>query len=176
MTPLPHKVQHVLAESPLLIVGAWVLLGFQYRAAFDPGFERLLHGAQYLNLDAPGLMLAAVALLIAPAAYHRLVERGEDMDGLHRVTTRVLEVALLPFALQTSPTLPGSGPVLVMKVGEPIIIEGLRIYRSAHQYHHEMTQRFQPWRAITGRPWPHSDVSAQENLTTPEEGMCGFNP
>jgi hypothetical protein len=99
MTPLPHKVQHALDESRLLIIGAQVLLGFQSRAAFEPGFERLSRAAQYLNLGALGLMLAAVALLIAPAAYHRLVEAGEDTDGLHRVTTRVLEVALLPFAL-----------------------------------------------------------------------------
>ena len=99
MIPLPHKVQHVLDESRLLIIGAQVLLGFQSRAAFEPGFERLSRAAQYLNLGALGLMLVAVALLIAPAAYHRLVEAGEDTDGLHRLTTRVLEVALLPFAL-----------------------------------------------------------------------------
>ena len=68
MTPLPHKVQHVLDESRLLIIGAQVLLGFQSRAAFEPGFERLSRAAQYLNLGALGLMLAAVALLIAPAA------------------------------------------------------------------------------------------------------------
>jgi Family of unknown function (DUF6328) len=68
MTPLQHKVQHVLDESRLLIVGAQVLLGFQYRAVFALGFERLSRAAQYLNLGALGLMLAAVALLIAPAA------------------------------------------------------------------------------------------------------------
>jgi hypothetical protein len=99
MTPLPHKVQHALDESRLLIVGAQVLLGFQSRAAFEPGFERLSRAAQYLNLGALGLMLAAVALLIAPAAYHRLVEGGEDPDAPPPPTTRVLEVALLPFAL-----------------------------------------------------------------------------
>jgi hypothetical protein len=99
MTPLKHKVQHVLDESRLLIVGAQVLLGFQSRAAFEPGFEHLSHAAQWLNPGALGLMLVAVALLIAPAAYHRLVEQGEDTEGLHHFTSRVLEVALLPFAL-----------------------------------------------------------------------------
>ena len=46
MTSLKHKVQHVLDESRLLIVGAQVLLGFQSRAAFEPGFEHLSHAAQ----------------------------------------------------------------------------------------------------------------------------------
>ena len=43
------------------------------------------------TLGALGRMLVAVALLIAPAAYHRLAEAGEDTEGLHRVTTRVSE-------------------------------------------------------------------------------------
>jgi hypothetical protein len=45
MTPLKHQVQHGLDESRLLIVGAQVLVGFQSRAAFEPGFEGLSHGA-----------------------------------------------------------------------------------------------------------------------------------
>jgi hypothetical protein len=37
MTPLTHNVQHGFDESRLLIVGAQVLVGFQSRAAFEPG-------------------------------------------------------------------------------------------------------------------------------------------
>jgi hypothetical protein len=99
MTPLPHQVQHVLDESRLLIVGAQVLLGFQYRAAFEPGFEGLSRAAQYLNLGALGLMLMAVALLIAPAAYHRRVEAGEDTEDFHRLDGHLLVAAMVPLAL-----------------------------------------------------------------------------
>jgi hypothetical protein len=99
MTPLQHKVQHALDESRLLIIGAQVLLGFQSRAAFEPGFERLSRAAQWLNLGALGLMLVAVALLIAPAAYHRLAEAGEDTEAFHRLAGRLLVAAMVPLAL-----------------------------------------------------------------------------
>ena len=99
MTPLPHKVQHVLDESRLLIIGAQVLVGFQSRAAFAPGFERLSPAAQALNLGALGLMLVAVALLMTPAADHRLVEAGEDTEAFHRLAGRLLVAAMVPLAL-----------------------------------------------------------------------------
>jgi hypothetical protein len=99
MTPLPHKVPHVLDESRLLIIGAQVLLGFQSRAAFEPGFERLSRAAQYLNLGALSLMRAAVALLITPATYHRLVAAGEDTEAFHRLAGRLLVAAMVPLAL-----------------------------------------------------------------------------
>src|SRR5438270_13395821 len=83
----------------MLVLGSEVLLGFQFRSAFEPGFEKLSVTSQYLKLGALGLMLVAIGLLLSPAAYHRIVERGEDTERLHRFTTRVMVYALLPFAV-----------------------------------------------------------------------------
>jgi Family of unknown function (DUF6328) len=54
---------------------------------------------QYPRLTGLCLMLLALALLIAPATYHRIVERGGDSPDLLDYITRIIELALLPFAL-----------------------------------------------------------------------------
>jgi hypothetical protein len=41
MTQLQDKIQYVLDESRILILGAQVLVGFHYRAAFERGFQHL---------------------------------------------------------------------------------------------------------------------------------------
>jgi hypothetical protein len=96
---LKDKIQNALDEGRMLVLGSQVLLGFQYRSAFEPGFEKLPLTSQYLKVSALILMLLALGLLLAPGAYHRIVEEGEDSQALHRFTTRVMDYALLPFAV-----------------------------------------------------------------------------
>ncbi|MDT7541774.1 MAG: hypothetical protein QOE33_1678 [Acidobacteriota bacterium] len=98
MAKLKDKVQTMLDEARMLVLGSQVIVGFQFRAIFEQGFERLPEHARYLKLGALALMLVAIALLIAPSAFHRIVERGEDTHRLQRFATRVMELALLPFA------------------------------------------------------------------------------
>jgi DMSO reductase anchor subunit len=99
MAKLKDKIQNALDEGRMLVLGSQVLLGFQYRSVFEPGFEKLPLSSQYLKVSALGLMLVALGLLLAPGAYHRIVEEGEDTYELHRFTTKVMNIALLPFAV-----------------------------------------------------------------------------
>ncbi|MDT5124177.1 MAG: hypothetical protein QOC96_3659 [Acidobacteriota bacterium] len=99
MAELKDKIQNALDEARMLVLGSQVLLGFQFRSAFEPGFEKLSVTSQYLKLGALGLMLVALGLLISPGAYHRIVEEGEDTYELNRFTTKVMDYALLPFAV-----------------------------------------------------------------------------
>jgi hypothetical protein len=99
---LKDKIQNALDEGRMLVLGSQVLLGFQYRSAFEPGFEKLPETSQYLKMCGLGLMLLALCLLLAPGAYHRIVEEGEDTNNLHRFTTKVMLFALLPFAVALS--------------------------------------------------------------------------
>jgi MFS family permease len=96
---LKDKIQNALDEGRMLVLGSQVLLGFEYRSVFEPGFEKLPLTSQYLKVSALVLMLIALGLLLAPGAYHRIVEEGEDTRALHRFTTRVMNYALLPFAV-----------------------------------------------------------------------------
>lgn len=102
MARLKDKVQYALDEARLLILGTQVLLGLQYRAVFEHGFERLSIRSQCVNLAALSLLLIALALLIWPGAYHRIVVSGEDTEGVHQFTTRVTEMALVPFGAALS--------------------------------------------------------------------------
>ena len=99
MAKLKDKVQTALDEARMLILGSQVLVGFQFRSVFENGFEKLPHYTQYLKLGGLALMIVAVALLMAPGAYHRIVEEGEDTPAMHRFTTNVMCIALLPFAV-----------------------------------------------------------------------------
>jgi hypothetical protein len=99
MAKIKDKVENALNESRMLVLGAQVLVGFQFRSVFEPGFDSLPLPTQLLKLVGLGLMLVAVALIISPSAYHRLVEGGEDTREQHRYTSNLMAWALLPFAL-----------------------------------------------------------------------------
>lgn len=97
MPDLGHKVKKALDECRMLILGASVLLGFQYRAPFEPGFASLAPAAQYLKMAGLWILLTAIALIVSPGSYHRIVWKGNDSRDLHDFTTTVMDVALLPF-------------------------------------------------------------------------------
>lgn len=98
MAQLKDKIKYALDESRMLVIGAQLLVGLQYRSFLEKSFETLPLPTQLLKLIALGLMLLAIGLIIAPSAYHRIVERGEDTEELHRYATKVLRWALLPIA------------------------------------------------------------------------------
>src|SRR5207248_46922 len=79
--------------------GAQILLGFQYRAFLEPGFERLPALSQNLRVMSLGLVLVTILFLMSPATYHEIVERGHLTQAVQNFASRVMEIALLPFAL-----------------------------------------------------------------------------
>jgi cytochrome bd-type quinol oxidase subunit 2 len=99
MAQLKDKVKTTLDEARMLILGSQVLLGFQFRAVLEKGFDKLPEHAKYTKLGGLVLMILAVMLLMWPGAYHQIVEDGEDTHDLQRFATAVMSVALLPFAL-----------------------------------------------------------------------------
>lgn len=98
MAKLHNRIDNALNESRILILSAQVLLGFQFSAVFTRGFPQLPQLTRYLNVGALGLLLVVLALLIAPAAYNRIVEQGEETEDLERFIILVIALALVPFA------------------------------------------------------------------------------
>lgn len=96
---LSKRIKIGLDETRTLILGAQILLGFQFRGVFQDAFDQLPAHSRYLDGLALGLMVLAVGLLIAPDPYHRIVENGNDSDLFHRIVTIYADLALLPFAL-----------------------------------------------------------------------------
>jgi hypothetical protein len=106
---LHSKVKNALDEARILVLGSQVLLGFQYRAFFEPGFEHLGRGERALELVGLFALLATVGALFLPASRHRIVERGFDSTRFHRFTMLVMRAVLLPFAIGLSVDLAVAG-------------------------------------------------------------------
>jgi hypothetical protein len=115
LTPLKDKLQTALDESRILVLGIQVLIGFQFNAAFARGFHELPPLSRELAVGTLALMLLALALIVTPAAYHRIVAGGEDSWSVYHFILRVIGIALLPFALSLGANL----YIVAAKLGGP---------------------------------------------------------
>ena len=99
MAELKDRIKTVLDESRMLILGSQVLLGFQFIAMMMEGFEQLPTASRYVRLVSLLLVALSVILLMTPAAYHRLVEKGENTEHFHLFASRMLLASMVPLAL-----------------------------------------------------------------------------
>ena len=84
----------------MVLPGVQALFGFQLVAVFnDPFFERLAFREQVAHLGALVFTAVAAALLMAPAAYHRVVEPRAISEDLASFATAVLAAAMVPLML-----------------------------------------------------------------------------
>jgi hypothetical protein len=96
---IAQLVKTALDETRMLVLGAQILLGFEFSGVFRDGFESLPMHARYLDGIALLLMIITVAFLITPESYHQIVDIGTDTGRFHRLISRMAGVSLLPFAL-----------------------------------------------------------------------------
>ena len=94
-----EKVKTALSEVRTLVLGVQILLGFQYRAAFEPRIRALPPLVQDLSAVALVLLVASAACLIAPSPYHHIAEGGQATVRMNAYTRRLALVSLAPFAL-----------------------------------------------------------------------------
>jgi hypothetical protein len=87
-----------LDELRMQMLGAQVLLGFQFQGLFQDRSNELTTGARVIDACGLALMVVAIALIIAIPCQHRLVERGEATQRIYIESRRYAELALLPMA------------------------------------------------------------------------------
>jgi hypothetical protein len=68
------KAQMAIEEARMVVPGLQALFGFQLIAIFNRRFETLSFRTQALHLAALFLTTISIALIMAPAAYHRIAE------------------------------------------------------------------------------------------------------
>ncbi|MBN8991596.1 MAG: hypothetical protein J0H42_25440 [Rhizobiales bacterium] len=95
---LDRKVKTALNETRLLLLGAQVLLGFQFQAFFQDGFSELSAISRHLCLTGLVLVLLSVTLLVMPSMQHRLVEMGQSSERLVSATSALTGLGLVPLA------------------------------------------------------------------------------
>lgn len=98
-TSLDDKIKHVLTETRVVMPGVQALLAFQFAITLSAGFAALPGIARAAHLVASVLSAVAVVLLLTPAAWHRIVERGESSERFHRLASAFMLAAMPPIAL-----------------------------------------------------------------------------
>jgi len=98
-TPLHTKIEQLLTEARVILPGAQALFGFQLSIVLTHAFERLPETSRITHAVSIGFVALAVMLLMAPAAYHRLVYGGEDNEEMHRTGSILVTLATLPLAI-----------------------------------------------------------------------------
>jgi hypothetical protein len=98
-TSVESRIKQVLTEARVVLPGVQALLGFQLTAMLTDAFGQLPKSLQYLHLASLGLLASSMVFLMAPAAFHRIVERGEDTERLHRFSSAMILTAMVPLGL-----------------------------------------------------------------------------
>jgi hypothetical protein len=111
------QVKKGLSEVRTTVLGGQVLLGFQYEALFQTHFEALSSIRKCFELVAFGLLLVAIVLMIAPAAFHQISERGRSTTRQRRFTRLMVGLSLAPFSLAI-------GVNIVVALGDELSLAG----------------------------------------------------
>lgn len=114
-TSLSEKIKTLMIEARVILPGAQALLGFQFIAFFSNGFEQMPSPAKLVHVVSLCCVAVATILLMAPAAYHRLVTSGEDRPDVDRFGSRAMLAALIPLAVGLS----SEFYVVLSKLGSP---------------------------------------------------------
>jgi len=98
-TPIEAKIDYVLTEARVILPGAQALLGFQFAIVLTTGFAEIAPTQKAMHGLAIGLIAVATMLLMAPAAFHRIVYSGAPDPAFHRIAGRFLLAATVFLAL-----------------------------------------------------------------------------
>lgn len=91
------RTKMALDDSRTLILGAQILFGFLLETPFQPRFIQFSALERGGFLVALGLSVITIALLIAPGARHRIVEKGEPTREFNRYVSSIALASLLVF-------------------------------------------------------------------------------
>ncbi|HEX8555360.1 MAG TPA: DUF6328 family protein [Sphingomonas sp.] len=91
---LATKIQQAFVEVRMVLPGAQALFGFQFIGTLTEAFEKLPASAKYVHLMSLGCVALSIAMLMAPAAFHRTVERGAVTRRQQRVTSWFIVAAM----------------------------------------------------------------------------------
>jgi Family of unknown function (DUF6328) len=93
------EATHALDEARMVLPGIQALFGFQLIAVFNQRFTELPRSDQVIHLVSLLLVALAVAIIMAPAAYHRQAERGLISAHFIRLASRLVTLAMVPLML-----------------------------------------------------------------------------
>ena len=84
-------------EARMLLPGVQAFMGFQLMSVFNQRFDQFSPGEQMLHFASFLLLALTMALLMAPAAYHRQAERCRVTERFVKMSSTLLTIAMVPF-------------------------------------------------------------------------------
>ena len=119
---LEQETKTVIEEARMVLPGIQALFGFQLMAVFNIGFNSLKPPEQILHLSALILVAAAIALIMTPAAFHRIAEKGLVSRRFIELGSRLLALAMVPLMFGLSMDLFIVARLVLNNVGLSVII------------------------------------------------------
>jgi hypothetical protein len=113
---LEEEARFTIEESRMVLPGIQALFGFQLVAMFNQRFAELSTFQQRMHLAALLLVALSIGLVMAPAAYHRLAERGQISRHFIELASSLIATAMLPLMM---------GLVIEIAVVSLMVIESL---------------------------------------------------
>jgi hypothetical protein len=96
---LHDEAQMILDEARMVLPGIQALFGFQLIAVFTEGFRRLTDVERLAHLGSLLLVTVAIALIMTPAAYDRIVGEQRVSRRFITLASRVITSAMVPLML-----------------------------------------------------------------------------
>jgi hypothetical protein len=93
------RAEAAIEEARMVLPGIQALFGFQLIAGFNQGFGNLAITEQYLHYVSLVLVTLAIAIIMTPAAYHRIVEQGSVSLFFVRLTSWLIAAAMVPLMI-----------------------------------------------------------------------------
>jgi hypothetical protein len=122
---LDKRAEAAIEEARMVLPGIQALFGFQLIAGFNQGFGDLPPTEQYLHYAALVLVAVAIAIIMTPAAYHRIVEQGSVSLFFVRLISWLIAVAMVPLMIALSLEVYVVGIVILKARAASAIIAGL---------------------------------------------------
>jgi uncharacterized membrane protein len=100
---LASMATHLLEECRMVLPGIQALFGFQLIAVFNQSFwDKLSEAHRFIHFIALAVIAVAIALVMTPAAYHRLTQLDTISRRFIIVSARLLLVSMFPLLLGIS--------------------------------------------------------------------------
>jgi hypothetical protein len=95
---LKDEMRNVVEEARMVLPGIQALFGFQTIAVFNQRFDDLPDPGKLAHYVALCLGVLAIALVMTPAAYHRMLDSSRVTRALVRRSSRLICLSLAPLA------------------------------------------------------------------------------
>jgi hypothetical protein len=96
---LKEQLRNIIEEARMVLPGIQALFGFQTIAVFNQRFDELPAAVKDTHLFALAMVVIAIALIMSPAAWHRIVAPDRVSEAIVKLSSRLISAALFPLAL-----------------------------------------------------------------------------